>query len=65
MKRSLGSRLIDVLCGFLAYTVARIAWGRRESLANFHLELLTFAVVYLLLQGILRGWRLAREGKRA
>jgi hypothetical protein len=59
----LGSRLIDVFCGFLAYVAARLVWGTREDFANIHLELLTFAVVYLLLQAIVRGRKLARLGR--
>ena len=64
-KRTLLSRLVDVLCGLGAYVVARIVWGRRESLEALHLELLTFGVIYLLLQATIRGWRLAQEGRRA
>ena len=59
------SRLVDVACGFLAYVGARLAWGRREGLEQIHLELLTFAAIFLLLQAIVRGWKLAREGRRA
>jgi hypothetical protein len=64
-KRGLLTRLVDVVCGFLAYVGARLAWGRREGLDQLHLELLTFAVIYLLLRTAARGWKLAREGKRA
>ena len=59
----IGSRLIDVFCGFLAYVVARLVWGTQEVFANLHWELLTFAAVYLVLQAIVRGRRLARAGK--
>lgn len=59
----IGSRLIDVFCGFLAYVVARLVWGKREDLSNLHLELLTFAAVYLVLQAIVRGRKLARAGR--
>jgi hypothetical protein len=64
-RRGLFARLVDVILGFLAYVGARLAWGRREGLDHLHLELLTFAVIYLLLQAIWRGWRLAREGRRS
>lgn len=59
----IGSRLIDVFCGFLAYVVARLVWGSQAVFANLHWELLTFAAVYLVLQAIVRGRRLARAGK--
>jgi hypothetical protein len=64
-RRGLRSRLVDVVCGFLAYVGARLAWGRREGLDHLHLELLTFAAIYLLLQATIRGWKLARAGRRA
>jgi hypothetical protein len=59
----LGSRLIDVFCGFAAYVVARLIWGGRGVFESLHWELLTFAVVFLLLQAIIRGRHLAREGR--
>ena len=65
MWRKVGSRLIDVFCGFAAYVVARLIWGTQEVFANLLWELLTFAVVYLVLQAIVRGWKLAREGRQA
>jgi uncharacterized RDD family membrane protein YckC len=61
--RTLSSRLIDVLCGFAAYVGARLVWGGRDVFENLPWELLTFAVIYLLLQAIVRGRRLAREGR--
>ncbi len=63
MWKKLGSRLIDVSCGFLAYVAARLIWASQKVFSNLLWELLTFAVVYLLLQAIVRGWRLAREGR--
>jgi uncharacterized RDD family membrane protein YckC len=63
MWRKLGSRLIDVLCGFAAYVGARLIWGGRDVFESLHWELLTFAAIYLLLQAIVRGRRLARAGK--
>ena len=59
----IGSRLIDVFCGFLAYVAARLVWGTQDVFANLHWELLTFAAVYLVLQAIVRGRKLARAGK--
>ena len=59
------SRVLDVVLGFLAYVGARLTWGRRQGLEQIHLELLTFAAIYLVLQAIVRGRRLMREGKRA
>lgn len=65
MKSSLLSRLIDVTSGLVAYVGARFIWSRKEVFENLVWELLTFAVIYLLLQAILRGWKLAQAGKRA
>lgn len=59
----LGSRLVDVLCGFAAYVGARLIWSSKEVFANLAWELITFAVIYLLLQAIVRGRRLARLGR--
>jgi hypothetical protein len=64
-KKTILSRLVDVVCGLLAYVGARIIWGRREAFDRLHLELLTFVVIYLMLQAILRGWKLARAGRRS
>ena len=47
------SRLVDVACGFLAYVGARLTWGRREGLGQIHMELFTFALIFLL--GVLLG----------
>ena len=63
MWKKLGSRLIDVLCGFLAYVGARLIWESQSVFQNLIQELLTFAVIYLILRGIVRGWRLSREGR--
>ena len=64
MRRKVGSWLIDVICGFAAYVTARWIWGRNAGVfENLHLELLTFAIVYLLLQALIRGRKLARKGK--
>ena len=37
--------------------------GGKQVTESLHWELLTFAVIYLLLQAIVRGRRLAREGR--
>ena len=58
-----GSRLLDVACGFAAYVGARLIWGGQSVTESLHWELLTFAVIYLLLQAIVRGQKLAREGR--
>jgi hypothetical protein len=63
MWKKFGSRLIDVLCGALAYVGARLIWSSREVFSNLVWELLTFGAIYLVLQAIVRGRRLAREGK--
>jgi len=59
----LGSRLVDVFCGFLAYVGARLVWNSQEVFKNLHWELLTFAAIYLVLQAIVRGRKLARAGR--
>jgi hypothetical protein len=59
----IGSRLVDVFCGLVAYVFARLIWQPHEVFANLYKELLTFAAVYLLLQAIVRGRKLARAGK--
>lgn len=61
--RRIGSRLVDVGCGFAAYVGARLVWGGKSVTESLHWELLTFAVIYLLLQAIVRGRKLAREGR--
>ena len=58
------SWLINVSCGLLAYTGSRFIWSHREmELGKLPLELLTFAALYLLLQVLIRGRALARQGK--
>lgn len=63
MWRKLGSWLIDVLCGSLAYIGARLIWSGQEVFQNLLWELLTFAVIYVVLQAIVRGRKLARAGR--
>jgi hypothetical protein len=66
MRRKVGSIVADTVCAFLAYVAARWIWITKSDLfRNLHWELLTFAGIYLLLRLILKGWRLAREGKKA
>lgn len=56
--------LRDVVCGFAAYVVARWIWGPVDgAFTNLPMELATFAALYLLLQVLVRGWRLARKGR--
>ena len=64
MRSGIGSWLINVICGLLAYTGSRLIWKDAESvLEKLPLELLTFAILYLLLQLLIRGRKLARKGK--
>ncbi len=63
-KRTILSRLVDVLCGLSAYVGARFIWANQDVFSNLPYELLTFAAIYLLLQAIVRGRRLAREGRK-
>ena len=56
--------LINTLCGLLAYTGSRFIWAEKDTgITKLPWELLTFAVFYLLLQVLIRGWRLAKKGK--
>ena len=64
MGRGIGSWLINVICGLLAYTGSRLIWREAESVfEKLPLELLTFAILYLLLQLLIRGRKLAKKGK--
>jgi len=63
MNSKLGSRLVDVGCGFVAYVGARLIWSGQPVLKNLLLELVTFAVIFLLLQAMVRGRRLAKIGR--
>lgn len=65
MKAKIKSWSIDVLCGCAAYVAARWIWSENEAspFQRLHWELLTFGSIYLLLQAILRGRRLAEKGK--
>ena len=66
MRRGIAAWFRDVLCGFAAYVGARWIWGPAEgAFTKLHLELLTFALLWLLLQILVRGWRLAKQGKKA
>jgi hypothetical protein len=64
MRHGIGTWLINVLCGLLAYAGSRLIWGAQDTvLGKLHWELVTFAAFYLLLQALIRGWRLALRGK--
>jgi hypothetical protein len=64
VRGRIGSWLINVICGLLAYTGSRVLWGAHEDVfEKLHWELLTFAVFYLLMQALIRGWRLALKGR--
>lgn len=65
VKSTLISRLIDVICGLLAYVGARLIYSEKDVFDYLLWELVTFAAIYLLLQAIFRGWKLAQAGKRA
>ena len=65
LRQRLLTFLRDVLCGFVAYIGARWIWGPPEgAFTSIHKELLTFALLWLLLQLLIRGWRLSRKGKK-
>lgn len=65
MGRGFGSWLINVVCGLLAYTGSRLIWKDSEGvLDNLVFELFTFAILYLLIQVLIRGRKLARKGKQ-
>ncbi|MDA1194227.1 MAG: hypothetical protein O2894_03510 [Planctomycetota bacterium] len=54
----------NVVCGLLAYTGSRFIWAEKDTgFTKLPWELLTFAALYLLLQLIVRGRRLARRGR--
>ena len=64
MRRGLGSWLINVSCGILAYTGSRLIWSHQQGVFDkLAYELLTFAILYLLLQLLIRGRKLAKRGK--
>lgn len=58
------SWLINVTCGLLAYTGSRFIWAEKDTgVTKLPWELVTFAILYLLLQTLIRGRKLARLGK--
>jgi hypothetical protein len=64
MRRGLGAFLAQVVAALAAYTGARWIWGRKEgAFADLPRELLTFALLWLLLRALIGGWALARKGK--
>jgi hypothetical protein len=64
VRRTFGSWIIDVFCGFVAYVGARWIYGPKEgAFSKLHWELLTFAALWLILQVLVRGRRLARQGR--
>ena len=66
MGRGFGSWLINVTCGLLAYTGSRLIWKDSDSvLGNLPMELLTFGILYGLMQLLIRGRQLAKKGKEA
>jgi hypothetical protein len=65
MKKSLGEHLRDVVCGFGAYVGARLLWGpEKDVFRSLPKELLTFALLWILLQLLLRGSRYVRRSKK-
>jgi hypothetical protein len=64
-KRRLLPVLRDLGCGLLAYLVARWIWTEAPPFRTLPLEAITFVGVYLLLQFLVRTWRLARAGRKA
>lgn len=63
MTQAWKSRLIDIGCGLVAYVGARLIWGTREPWERLHWELLTYGAIFLILQAVIRGRRLVRQGK--
>ena len=58
------SWLINTVCGLAAYTGSRFIWAEKDTgITKLHWELITFAVLYLLLQALIRGRKLAKLGK--
>lgn len=58
------SWLINTVCGLAAYTGSRFIWAEKDTgITKLHWELITFAVLYLLLQALIRGRKLAKVGK--
>ena len=58
------SWLINVSCGLLAYTGSRFIWAEKDTgFEKLPWELMTFAALYLLLQALIRGRKLAKLGK--
>lgn len=58
------SWLINTVCGLAAYTGSRFIWAEKDTgITKLHWELITFAVLYLLLQALIRGRKLAKRGK--
>ena len=56
--------LIDVLCALVAYVLARWIHQTNEGVfANLHWELLTFALIFVMLEALIRGRKLAQRGK--
>jgi hypothetical protein len=64
-RKALLSWAVDAMCALVAYVIARWTWSGSGLFEKLHFELLTFLAVYLLLQVIVRGRRLARRGKQA
>jgi hypothetical protein len=61
--KGLGSWVVNALCGVVAYVVARWIWNGKDVFQSLLWEVLTFLGVYILLQLLVRGRRLARKGK--
>ena len=56
--------LINVTCGLLAYTGSRFIWAEKDTgITKLPWELVTFVALYLLLQALIRGRKLAKLGK--
>jgi len=63
MLKDWKNRLIDIGSGFIAYVGARLIWGRWELWEALPWELLTYALILLLVQFVIRGRKLVRKGK--
>ena len=63
MLKDWKNRGIDIGSGFVAYVGARLIWGTREPWEALHWELLTYGLIFLLLQFVIRGSKYVRRGK--
>lgn len=64
MKIAWRSRLVDVLCASASYVLARAIWSENTGIwKNLALEVLTFLVLFGVLEGLLRGRKFIAKGR--